>query len=157
MRLLQGETERSNHPLFLTQSHRYMSHSNKHAGKSASSVVITVRAEAELMTLKGNKVTVLYDPRKVTEYIASRATKQCCRCVMFLFFSVLRFYIISVLLTSAGSLPPSPTYHHTLLTVVPSGFAALWFVNPGVVRLLKVSHRHTTCFLWCCALTFCWL
>jgi diphthamide synthase subunit DPH2 len=60
MQYLQEDIEQSNRPITLTQPPRYISHLDKHAGKTASSIVITVRMQEELNKLKWNKVTVLF-------------------------------------------------------------------------------------------------
>jgi hypothetical protein len=79
MRLLQGEIERSKYPTILAQLPRYMSHPEKRVGKATSSVVIAVRSQEELSPLRRNRVRVLYEPRKVTEYFSARKTDQCHR------------------------------------------------------------------------------
>jgi hypothetical protein len=68
MCLLKEEIERSNKYVTLAQLPRYMSHPDMHLNKAASSVVITVRIPEELAALKRNKVTVLLEPRRVTEF-----------------------------------------------------------------------------------------
>jgi hypothetical protein len=80
MCLLWGEIERSNYPTILAQLPRYMSHPEKGVGKAASSVVIMVRTQEELSALRRNRVRVLYEPRKVTEYFSAWKTDQCHRC-----------------------------------------------------------------------------
>jgi hypothetical protein len=77
---LQEDIEQSNGPLTLAQPPRYMSHPDKHAGKTASSIVIAVRTQEELNKLKRNKVTVLFEPMKVTDYFTARSIDQCRWC-----------------------------------------------------------------------------
>jgi hypothetical protein len=80
MQRLQEDIEQSNGPLTLAQPPHYMSHPDKRAGRTASSVVIAVRTQEELNKLKRNKVTVLFEPRKVTDYFTARSIDQCRRC-----------------------------------------------------------------------------
>jgi hypothetical protein len=77
MQRLQEDIEQSNGPLTLAQPPHYMSHPDKRTGKTASSVVIAVRTQEELNKLKRNKVTVLFEPRKVTDYFTARSIDQC--------------------------------------------------------------------------------
>jgi hypothetical protein len=80
MHLLQGEIERSNYPTMLAQLPCYMSRPEKRVGKAASSVVIVVLSQEELSALRRNRVRVLYEPRKVTEYFSARKSDQWRRC-----------------------------------------------------------------------------
>jgi uncharacterized membrane protein YgaE (UPF0421/DUF939 family) len=80
MRLLQEEIKRSNDHITLAQLPQYMSHPDKHANKAASSMVITVCTLEELATLKCNKVMVLFESRRVTEYYSACKTDQYRRC-----------------------------------------------------------------------------
>jgi hypothetical protein len=77
MQHLQEDIEQSNRPITIAQPPRYMSHPDKHAGKTASSVINAVRMQEELNKLKWNKVTVLFEPRKVTDYFTARSIDQC--------------------------------------------------------------------------------
>jgi hypothetical protein len=80
MQRLQEDIEQSNRPITLAQPPCYMSHPDKRTGKTASSVVIAVQTQEELNKLKRNKVTVLFEPRKVTDYFTARSIDQCRRC-----------------------------------------------------------------------------
>jgi hypothetical protein len=80
MHLLKEEIERSNERITLAQRPRYMFHLDKCINKAASSVVITVRTPEELPALKRNKVTVIFEPRRVTEFHSACKTDQCHRC-----------------------------------------------------------------------------
>jgi hypothetical protein len=77
MQRLQEDIEQSNGPLTLAQPPSYMSYPDKHAGKIASSVVIAVQTQEELNNRKQNKVTVLFEPRKVTDYFTAHSIDEC--------------------------------------------------------------------------------
>jgi hypothetical protein len=77
MQCLQEDIDQSNGPLTFAEPPHYMSHPDKHVGKTASSVIITVRTQEELNNLKRNKVTVLFEPRKVTYYFTTHSIDQC--------------------------------------------------------------------------------